>query len=576
MNVNAPWIKSHPKSTIAAVVALILLFCSIGAVYYCLKTTQSRVLLTVALFVFAHVAFAMWIFTGPATSAKTHCTFAYCYWVAACVMLFCLAFLFLPADRQNAAQNAPSWPQYDGPVGLVLGCSDFPPPPVRGKEVRGQTDVEDQKWVPREIACGNNTSQWLFNLGGKVTLCRNVKSAKELATGAATATAPVQKESAPGATASGSTIAAERASPTASPAPDPECVDHKVTGGMVVPLYFLIVALMGALISLTRHIPEYQGRLSPNSATRITPDEAREYLIFQLMQLFSAPLLALSAYYLVDPGSRAGVIALAFTVGFSSSTILLLIKSLVTKLAPESPSKSAIIVTPDKLDFGDCQLNGNATRIATFTNRGDGPLKVNSVLLGGGDTDFKVETPQTVPFLVASGQSFSLTVVFKPTVLGERSGSVTVADDGFGSPRVVNLRGVGINPPADGSGAASGDTPAPAPAAPANDPSTAITTTVSPPNSQTVARAAAIPAEIAAAEVAVPAAASTAETAATPAQVQSAIAETPAVEQTPLVTAEMSQPVAEIATTVPKTASTATLPPTYATSSAPASKGDPN
>ena len=418
MKVIGAWLESHLKSIFAGLAVLILLAVIIGFDYTKLANYRPPVLL-VAFVVFVHVIVAMCIFTGPATQAKTHWTFAFCYWVAACVMLSCLAFFFVPAGRTDA----PSWPQFDGPVGMVLGCSDFPPPAIQNTEDARPTELDKQKWVPREIACGNNTSQWLFNVGGKVILCPSKK--------------------------------------------DDACGETRVTGGMVVPLYFLIVALMGALISLSRSIPEYQGRLSPNSVARITPDEAREYLIFQLMQLFSAPLLALSAYYLVDPGSRAGVIALAFTVGFSSGTILLLIRSLVTKLAPENPPKSAIIVTPDKLEFGDCAVGSRSEiRTATFTNRGDGPLKVNSVLQGIVDADFEVvnPAPQAVPFLVASGQSFSLTVVFKPTSVGERSGSVTVADDGFGSPRIVNLSGKGIKPPDKGPKVALADEAAPAPA----------------------------------------------------------------------------------------------------------------
>ena len=68
----------------------------------------------------------------------------------------------------------------------------------------------------------------------------------------------------------------------------------------------------------------------------MTRDQAREYLVFQIMQVISAPLIAVTAYYLVEPGSRATSVALAFTSGFASETVLLVIRALVEKMGPKT------------------------------------------------------------------------------------------------------------------------------------------------------------------------------------------------------------------------------------------------
>ena len=117
-----------------------------------------------------------------------------------------------------------------------------------------------------------------------------------------------------------------------------ECV---VYGGLVVPLYFIVLALLGGAISLTRRIPEYQKQVSENYKStpenpKLTPYEVREALAFQIVQFVSAPLIAVVAYYIIEPASSSGVVALGFIAGFSSEAILKLIRELVNKMAPSN------------------------------------------------------------------------------------------------------------------------------------------------------------------------------------------------------------------------------------------------
>lgn len=115
----------------------------------------------------------------------------------------------------------------------------------------------------------------------------------------------------------------------------------QVSDGLLVPLYFIILALMGGSISLTRRLPELQKQVSSEHIAteqqpRLTQYEFREHLIFQIVQFISAPFLAILAYYLIEPSNLTNSVALAFTAGFASETILLMVRSIANKVTPGS------------------------------------------------------------------------------------------------------------------------------------------------------------------------------------------------------------------------------------------------
>lgn len=108
-----------------------------------------------------------------------------------------------------------------------------------------------------------------------------------------------------------------------------------IHGGLAVPWYFITLALMGAAISISRKVPEYQRRVFFDSVrklkilkegeTPLSPEVIREYLVFQILQFLYAPFVAIVAYYAVKPAGAAGSVALGFVSGFSSPAVLLLI-----------------------------------------------------------------------------------------------------------------------------------------------------------------------------------------------------------------------------------------------------------
>lgn len=171
----------------------------------------------------------------------------------------------------------------EGALGIAVGC------------VEGNS--EDRE-LPREILCDDKEHRfWLVNIGG-------VSAPAE------------QSANGGGETASG-----------------------RITGGLVIPLYVLVLALMGAAISMTRRVPEYQMRVTEanghsrnkelNGRSKREPisfARARELMVFQIMQVVSAPMIALTAYYLILPDTRTTSVIIAFVSGFASETILRLLR----------------------------------------------------------------------------------------------------------------------------------------------------------------------------------------------------------------------------------------------------------
>ena len=107
-----------------------------------------------------------------------------------------------------------------------------------------------------------------------------------------------------------------------------------ITGGLIVPLPFVMIALFGGAISLSRRVPEIQkcsevDYIGSATEPKLPAGEVRERLAFQIMQFISAPLIAVVAYQVIQPESQASSAGLAFMSGFGSEAILLMIRGVV-------------------------------------------------------------------------------------------------------------------------------------------------------------------------------------------------------------------------------------------------------
>ena len=102
-----------------------------------------------------------------------------------------------------------------------------------------------------------------------------------------------------------------------------------------------------------------------------------------------------------------------------------------------------VTVSPSTLTFGS-QVVGNsgAPQIATLTNNQSTALTISSVTANLSDFTLTTTCPFS-PATLAAGASCSATVTFKPQVTGNRSGTLSFADNVTGSPQRVSLRGTG-------------------------------------------------------------------------------------------------------------------------------------
>lgn len=121
---------------------------------------------------------------------------------------------------------------------------------------------------------------------------------------------------------------------------DPKRPFVEVIGGVAVPLFVVVLALIGGAVSISRRIPEYQRRNDPQYVPTETEPampafRVRESVVFQIMQLISAPFLAIATLQVIEPNNLASASTLAFATGFFSETILYMIRGMVNGLKPE-------------------------------------------------------------------------------------------------------------------------------------------------------------------------------------------------------------------------------------------------
>ncbi|MGO4416044.1 MULTISPECIES: hypothetical protein [Cupriavidus] len=243
------------------------------------------------------VGWFLYLFSGITISPrKIRGVIVFCYLTTGLMIIGCLLpFVVFPLAPELQRLMIAS------PVGVTPGCKN----------------AADQGTVLKELACSAHTDQWIVNIGGVVERVD-----------------PLTVSSGHAQTVLGLLESAATATPAAL---GTKWASVQVRGGVVVPLYFVIIALMGAAISMTRSVPRCQKRLIPGQADSITPEEGREYLVLQVMQVFSAPLIAIVAYHIFEPDSARTSVILAFACGFASETILLFISAAIKKLNPEGP-----------------------------------------------------------------------------------------------------------------------------------------------------------------------------------------------------------------------------------------------
>jgi len=117
--------------------------------------------------------------------------------------------------------------------------------------------------------------------------------------------------------------------------------------------------------------------------------------------------------------------------------------------APQATSLNMTVlqvvsITPSALAFPNQTVGTTSTaQSSTLTNRGKAALAVTAVTLTGTNPEDFTQA-STCGKSVASSADCTITVTFKPTGTGSRTASVSIADDGPGSPQSIGLTGIGL------------------------------------------------------------------------------------------------------------------------------------
>jgi len=109
-------------------------------------------------------------------------------------------------------------------------------------------------------------------------------------------------------------------------------------------------------------------------------------------------------------------------------------------VAPPPPAP-AVTINPNPLTFSTItQGTTGGPMTTTVTNSGNATLHITSVTLGGNNPgDFNMNSLCSGPY--APNASCTISVTFTPLAAGQRSATITIADDAANSPQVVQVSG---------------------------------------------------------------------------------------------------------------------------------------
>ena len=110
-----------------------------------------------------------------------------------------------------------------------------------------------------------------------------------------------------------------------------------------------------------------------------------------------------------------------------------------TQAVPTTADSPTVSLSPISLSFGSQPLESSSSaQSVTLTNTGNGALTISSITVSGDFTQ-----ANNCGTSVAAGANCTISVTFKPTGAGTRSGTLSISDNAAGSPHTVTLSGSG-------------------------------------------------------------------------------------------------------------------------------------
>lgn len=110
------------------------------------------------------------------------------------------------------------------------------------------------------------------------------------------------------------------------------------------------------------------------------------------------------------------------------------------------PPTPGAVLSSTSLSFGSQTVGVAATNTVTLTNNGDATLNISSIAVTAGATDFSrvASASNDCGSTLAANASCVVTVSFKPSTSGPRSGTLTFTTSASNSPQTVALSGSGV------------------------------------------------------------------------------------------------------------------------------------
>lgn len=114
-----------------------------------------------------------------------------------------------------------------------------------------------------------------------------------------------------------------------------------------------------------------------------------------------------------------------------------------------SSTPASVSLSPESLDFGSVLTGNSTTQTATFTNTGSTPAVLGSLSVTG---DYTLATASSSGNLctsgasIAGGASCTISVLFTPSRIGGRVGTLSVPNSATPLPLTATLSGIGVQP----------------------------------------------------------------------------------------------------------------------------------
>jgi len=120
----------------------------------------------------------------------------------------------------------------------------------------------------------------------------------------------------------------------------------ELSRGLVVPLYVVVLAVFGGAVGMSRRVPEIQRWAAASAKTddrehAISPIVARERVVFQIMQVLAAPLIAITAFAAFEPDTMTAAVLIGFASGFASESILMKLRQASNAVVGQGPQPRA-------------------------------------------------------------------------------------------------------------------------------------------------------------------------------------------------------------------------------------------